>query len=108
MEVPKILEFPVAWKLAKKSCFGHANRPAPPTLRFYPMSIASLRRPASPPAHAYRDFLAALQAAGFAGEIRADHANRTVQATDNSIYQRLPQAVICPAHADDVRLLARL
>ena len=72
------------------------------------MSIASLPRPASPPAHAYRDFLAALRAAGFAGEIRADHANRTVQATDNSIYQRLPQAVICPAQADDVRLLARL
>ena len=31
-----------------------------------------------------------------------------MQATDNSIYQRLPQAVICPAHADDVQLLARL
>ncbi|MBR7957009.1 FAD-binding oxidoreductase [Burkholderia cenocepacia] len=72
------------------------------------MSIAPLPRPASPPANVYRDFLAALQAAGFAGEIRADHANRTVQATDNSIYQRLPQAVICPAHADDVQLLARL
>ncbi|MCA3840819.1 FAD-binding and (Fe-S)-binding domain-containing protein [Burkholderia sp.] len=72
------------------------------------MSIAPLPRPVSPPANVYRDFLAALQAAGFAGEIRADHANRTVQATDNSIYQRLPQAVICPAHADDVRLVARL
>ena len=72
------------------------------------MSIASLPRPASPPANAYRDFLAALRAAGFAGEIRADHANRTVQATDNSSSQRLPHAVICPAHADDVQLLARL
>lgn len=72
------------------------------------MSIAPLPRPASPPANVYRDFLAALQAAGFAGEIHTDHANRTVQATDNSIYQRLPQAVICPAHADDVCLLARL
>lgn len=72
------------------------------------MSIAPLPRPASPPGSPYRDFLAALQAAGFAGEIRADHANRTVQSTDNSIYQRLPQAVICPAHADDVQLLARL
>lgn len=72
------------------------------------MSIASLPRPASPPDGRYRDFLAALHAAGFAGEIRVDHANRTVQSTDNSIYQRLPQAVVCPAHADDVRLLARL
>lgn len=72
------------------------------------MSIVPLPRPASPSTTVYRDFLVALQAAGFAGEIRADHANRTVQATDNSIYQRLPQAVICPAHADDVQLLARL
>ncbi|MBP0715324.1 FAD-binding and (Fe-S)-binding domain-containing protein [Burkholderia sola] len=72
------------------------------------MSIAPLPRPVSPSANVYRDFLAALQAAGFAGEIHADHANRTVQATDNSIYQRLPQAVVCPAHAEDVQLLARL
>ncbi|MBE0628507.1 MAG: FAD-binding protein, partial [Burkholderia vietnamiensis] len=72
------------------------------------MPIASLSRPVSPLEARYRDFLAALQAGGFAGEIRADHANRTVQATDNSIYQRLPQAVISPAHADDVRLLARV
>ncbi|RQV30556.1 FAD-binding oxidoreductase [Burkholderia cenocepacia] len=72
------------------------------------MSIVPLPRPVSPSANVYRDFLAALQAAGFAGEIHADHANRTVQATDNSIYQRLPQAVVCPAHAEDVQLLARL
>ncbi|MDF3080118.1 D-2-hydroxyglutarate dehydrogenase YdiJ [Burkholderia sola] len=72
------------------------------------MSIVPLPRPARPSANVYRDFLAALQAAGFAGEIHADHANRTVQATDNSIYQRLPQAVVCPAHAEDVQLLARL
>ncbi|KVF00643.1 hypothetical protein WJ24_12335 [Burkholderia vietnamiensis] len=72
------------------------------------MPIASLSRPVSPLEARYRDFLAALQAGGFAGEIRADHANRTVQATDNSIYQRLPQAVVSPAHADDVRLLARV
>lgn len=73
-----------------------------------PMSIAPLPRPAALPARSYTDFLAALRAAGFEGEIRADHANRTVQATDNSIYQRLPQAAICPAHARDVELVARL
>ncbi|MBR8303961.1 FAD-binding oxidoreductase [Burkholderia dolosa] len=72
------------------------------------MSIAPLPRPVSPPAARYRDFLAALRAAGFAGDIHADHANRTVQATDNSIYQRLPQAVICPAHAEDVGIVAAL
>ncbi|MBU9297732.1 hypothetical protein C6P74_29950 [Burkholderia multivorans] len=72
------------------------------------MPIAPLPRPAAPTAAAYRDFLDALRAAGFAGEIHADYANRTVQATDNSIYQRLPQAVVCPADVGDVERLARL
>ncbi|AVR20034.1 FAD-binding oxidoreductase [Burkholderia multivorans] len=72
------------------------------------MPIAPLPRPAAPTAAAYRDFLDALRAAGFAGEIRADYANRTVQATDNSIYQRLPQAVVCPSDVGDVERLARL
>uniref|UniRef100_UPI0023AEC7AD hypothetical protein n=1 Tax=Halomonas elongata TaxID=2746 RepID=UPI0023AEC7AD len=44
----------------------------------------------------YRAFLEALRETGFAGEIAADDANRTVLATDNSIYQRLPQAVLYP------------
>ncbi|SAL70378.1 FAD linked oxidase domain-containing protein [Caballeronia arvi] len=72
------------------------------------MSIAPLPRPADPLEPRYREFLAAIRSQGFEGEISADYANRTVLATDNSIYQRLPQAVIHPAHADDVRLLARL
>ncbi|WP_321945324.1 FAD-binding and (Fe-S)-binding domain-containing protein [Paraburkholderia sp. J10-1] len=72
------------------------------------MSIAPLPRPVEPPANSYRQFLTALKGAGFEGEISADYANRTVLSTDNSIYQRLPQAVVCPAHAGDVQLLARL
>lgn len=56
----------------------------------------------------YRQFLAALAAAGFEGEISQRHADRTVLATDNSIYQRLPQAVVFPKHADDVVRLATL
>lgn len=55
-----------------------------------------------------RDFLAALEAAGFDGEICTDYASRTVLATDNSIYQRMPQAVVYPAHAGDTALVARL
>lgn len=74
----------------------------------YPMSIAPLPNFPVPLTSQYRDFLFALEAAGFEGEICADYANRTVQATDNSIYQRLPQAVIFPAHAADVQLLAGL
>ncbi|WP_108124609.1 FAD-binding and (Fe-S)-binding domain-containing protein [Saccharospirillum mangrovi] len=51
----------------------------------------------------YLDYLDALNAAGFEGELAPDYANRTVLATDNSIYQVLPQAVIFPKHAQDVQ-----
>lgn len=56
----------------------------------------------------YLDFIGALRDAGFEGEIAPDYANRTVLATDNSIYQRLPQAVLYPRHADDLVRIARL
>ncbi|OEY66390.1 FAD-binding and (Fe-S)-binding domain-containing protein [Marinobacter sp. X15-166B] len=56
----------------------------------------------------YAAFLEALRARGFAGEIAMDHGSRTVLATDNSIYQRLPQAAVFPKHAGDLELLARL
>ncbi|MED5460590.1 MAG: FAD-binding oxidoreductase, partial [Pseudomonadota bacterium] len=49
----------------------------------------------------YVAFLDALRACGFEGEIAPDDANRTVLATDNSIYQRLPQAAVFPKHAED-------
>ncbi|WP_110642680.1 FAD-binding and (Fe-S)-binding domain-containing protein [Salinicola sp. CPA57] len=56
----------------------------------------------------YRRFLAELAAAGFRGDIADDAANRTVLATDNSIYQRLPAAVLYPRDAADLALIARL
>uniref|UniRef100_UPI0024699706 FAD-binding oxidoreductase n=1 Tax=Chromohalobacter sp. 296-RDG TaxID=2994062 RepID=UPI0024699706 len=56
----------------------------------------------------YLRFLDALDQAGFSGEIAPDYANRTVMATDNSIYQRLPQAVLYPRDAEDLACLARL
>ncbi|MFC3283040.1 FAD-binding and (Fe-S)-binding domain-containing protein [Litchfieldella rifensis] len=56
----------------------------------------------------YLRFLDALQQAGFTGDIAPDYANRTVQATDNSIYQRLPQAVLYPRNAEDLQRIARL
>ncbi|SOC55588.1 FAD/FMN-containing dehydrogenase [Chromohalobacter canadensis] len=56
----------------------------------------------------YLRFLDALDQAGFSGEIAPDYANRTVLATDNSIYQRLPQAVLYPRDAEDLASLARL
>ncbi|MCL7940002.1 FAD-binding oxidoreductase [Halomonas sp. ATCH28] len=56
----------------------------------------------------YLRFLDALREAGFEGEIAPDYAARTVLATDNSIYQRLPQAVLYPRHGADLERIARL
>ncbi|MDX5435356.1 MAG: FAD-binding oxidoreductase [Halomonas sp.] len=56
----------------------------------------------------YLRFLEALKDSGFEGEIAPDYADRTVLATDNSIYQRLPQAALFPRHAEDLGRIARL
>ncbi|MBB3331135.1 FAD/FMN-containing dehydrogenase/Fe-S oxidoreductase [Halomonas campaniensis] len=56
----------------------------------------------------YLRFLEALRDAGFEGEIAPDYAARTVLATDNSIYQRLPQAVLYPKHGEDLARIAHL
>lgn len=64
--------------------------------------------PPAPLASRYRDFLRALAASGFKGQISSTYADRTVLSTDNSIYQRLPQAIVFPLDADDVQRLARL
>ncbi len=53
-------------------------------------------------------FLDALRGAGFSGEIETDHDTRLVHATDNSIYQRYPQAVVFPKDQADLVCLARL
>ncbi|KPQ26023.1 MAG: hypothetical protein HLUCCA13_02865 [Halomonas sp. HL-48] len=62
----------------------------------------------APLASHYAEFLEALAACGFEGEIAPDYADRTVLATDNSIYQRLPQAAVYPKHAEDLERLTRL
>jgi FAD/FMN-containing dehydrogenase/Fe-S oxidoreductase len=70
------------------------------------MMIAQLKT--VDPAAQYPDFLEALRASGFRGQVSADYATRTVLATDNSIYQRLPQAAVFPLDADDVARIATL
>ncbi len=64
--------------------------------------------PTSVPAPQYPEFLQALQVSGFRGQLSADYATRTVLATDNSIYQRLPQAAVFPLDADDIARIATL
>jgi FAD/FMN-containing dehydrogenase/Fe-S oxidoreductase len=56
----------------------------------------------------YPEFLQALRANGFRGQISTDYATRTVLATDNSIYQCLPQAAVFPLDADDIVRIATL
>ncbi len=56
----------------------------------------------------YRDFLAELRSQGFTGEIRTDYATRLVTATDNSVYQVVPLAVVFPEGEGDISLTLRL
>ncbi len=56
----------------------------------------------------YRAFLDELAKRGFSGEIRTDYASRLVTATDNSVYQVVPLAVVFPKSEADVRLLLGL
>lgn len=62
----------------------------------------------SPVQQHYLDFLNALKSTTFAGDISPDYANRTVLATDNSIYQVLPQGIIYPANTNDLIILCQL
>ena len=54
------------------------------------------------------DFLEALKQNGFNGDTATSYADRLTMATDNSIYQLLPDAVVFPRSTADVALIARL
>src|SRR3954470_621183 len=60
------------------------------------------------PAPLYVEFLAELRARGFAGDLSSTHADRTVLATDNSIYHVTPEAIAFPRGTDDLVRIARL
>lgn len=62
----------------------------------------------SPVQALYLSFLTALRTSGFRGDLNSDYANRVVQATDNSIYQVLPQGIIYPRDSKDLITLASL
>lgn len=70
--------------------------------------MIALLKPAAEQADQYDRFLDALVQEGFEGEVARDRGSRTVLATDNSIYQRLPQAAVFPKGSHDVAILARL
>ncbi len=56
----------------------------------------------------YRSYLEQLSASGFSGDIEFSYASRLAVATDNSVYQKLPQAVVFPTGIDDLQCLAEL
>ncbi|WP_416778441.1 FAD-binding and (Fe-S)-binding domain-containing protein [Xenorhabdus budapestensis] len=55
-----------------------------------------------------KEYLTVLKETGFTGDTASNYADRLTMATDNSIYQLLPQAVIFPRSSADVALLARI
>ena len=62
----------------------------------------------SPVQALYLTFIEALRAQAFSGDLNPDYANRTVLATDNSIYQVLPQGVLYPRDTADLVKIAQL
>jgi FAD/FMN-containing dehydrogenase/Fe-S oxidoreductase len=55
----------------------------------------------------YDAFICALKDQRFSGDINASYSARLAVATDNSIYQQLPQLVIQPRSKADISLLAK-
>ncbi|MDO9712793.1 D-2-hydroxyglutarate dehydrogenase YdiJ [Paracraurococcus lichenis] len=60
------------------------------------------------PGAATAAFLEALRAAGFEGELSTADGDRTVLATDNSIYRLVPQAIAFPRGTADLACIGRL
>lgn len=55
----------------------------------------------------FENFVSALKAKSFTGDISASYSARLAVATDNSVYQQLPQLVINPRTQQDIILLAK-
>ncbi|OAT54199.1 D-2-hydroxyglutarate dehydrogenase YdiJ [Providencia heimbachae] len=54
------------------------------------------------------EFIHELQEQGFTGDNGTSYAERLSMATDNSIYQLLPQAIVFPRSSADVQILTRV
>lgn len=55
-----------------------------------------------------QDYLRLLEDSNYSGDIEIAYSSRLAVATDNSIYQQLPQAVLFPKNIPDMQELARL
>lgn len=56
----------------------------------------------------YQAYLEALAQSEFSGDIETQYSSRFAMATDNSIYQKLPQAVVYPKSIEDLSLLGQI
>jgi FAD/FMN-containing dehydrogenase/Fe-S oxidoreductase len=56
----------------------------------------------------YQNFAQKLQQQRFTGDINMQYSARLAVATDNSIYQRLPQLVLHPRSKQDIQLITKL
>ncbi len=56
----------------------------------------------------YHQFLQALKKRQFTGDISCQYGERLAVATDNSVYQQLPQAVLHPRTVEDIKLITQL
>ena len=55
-----------------------------------------------------KTYLNTLKDSGFKGDIASDYASCLTMATDNSIYQLMPQAILFPRSTEDVQLITHL
>ncbi|MFA0413556.1 FAD-binding and (Fe-S)-binding domain-containing protein [Vibrio renipiscarius] len=58
--------------------------------------------------HVVLSFLDELKSAGFTGDIETQYSSRLAVATDNSVYQMLPQAIVHPKSTEDVALIGQI
>ena len=56
----------------------------------------------------YAQYLNALKVSAFKGDVESAHASRLLVATDNSVYQRMPQGVIFPKDNEDISIALKL
>ena len=56
----------------------------------------------------YQDFLTDLTKSTFSGDIEYSYGSRLAVSTDNSIYQKLPQAVVFPKTIEDLSLIGKM
>ncbi|TKB43777.1 D-2-hydroxyglutarate dehydrogenase YdiJ [Thalassotalea mangrovi] len=56
----------------------------------------------------YQKYLDTLKSSGYRGDISCQYSARLAVATDNSVYQQIPQAVLHPKSVDDISILTSL